>query len=240
VLALSVDVTNQLVFFVDWPTCLRSWAITAAIVLALCIPISRTIGKAHLELFRAKQVADKIGRTDPLTGLPNRRALIESIPASGAALALVIADIDRFKRVNDVYGHLAGDEVIKSVADALSSELAEIGMLARVGGEEFALLAQNQTAKQLEARLSRLRERMAETPAAVQGHLVRVTISAGVAIAAEGESFEQLYSAADRALYAAKASGRNRVLFAHELGPLNPYIRDEPIAPAGRRSPKRA
>ena len=79
VLALSVDVTNQLVFFVDWPTCLRSWAITAAIVLALCIPISRTIGKAHLELFRAKQVADKIGRTDPLTGLPNRRALIESI-----------------------------------------------------------------------------------------------------------------------------------------------------------------
>ena len=239
-LALSVDITNQLVFFVDWPTCFRSWGITTAIVLALSIPISRTIGKAHLELFGAKQVADRIGRTDQLTGLPNRRALIEAIPASGAALALVIADIDRFKRVNDTYGHLAGDEVIRVVAEAMSSELAEFGMLARVGGEEFALLAQNPAVDQLEARLTRLREHLAARPALVQGCAVRVTVSAGVAIANDGESFEQLYSAADKALYAAKASGRDRVVFANELASRRPRAREESGAAIDRRRPRSA
>ena len=151
----------------------------------------------------------------------------------------MIADIDRFKRVNDVYGHLAGDEVIKSVADALSSELAEIGMLARVGGEEFALLAQNQTAKQLEARLSRLRERMAEASGGARSSRARNDLG-GRGDRRRGRELRTTLLRRRQALYAAKASGRNRVLFAHELGPLNPYIRDEPIAPAGRRSPKRA
>jgi predicted signal transduction protein with EAL and GGDEF domain len=101
-LALAADVTNQLVFFVDWPTCLRSWAITATVVLALAVPISRIVAKAHLELYRAKMRAEELSRTDQLTGLPNRRALMEAAFAAGSeALALVIVDIDRFKRVND-------------------------------------------------------------------------------------------------------------------------------------------
>jgi predicted signal transduction protein with EAL and GGDEF domain len=101
-IALSVDVTNQLVFFVDWATCLRSWSITAVLVLALALPISRTIGKSHLALYRAKLLADHLGRTDQLTGLPNRRALMEAVHAAQShGLALVIVDIDRFKRVNE-------------------------------------------------------------------------------------------------------------------------------------------
>ena len=214
-IALAVDVTNQLLFFIDWTTCFRSWSITTVLVLALAIPISRVIGKAQLELYRAKQAAEAMGRTDQLTGLANRRALMEAVAHERPeALALVIVDIDRFKRVNDCYGHLAGDEVIRSVAEAMAVELGEFGLVARVGGEEFALLASNAPAEIIEQRLIAFRDRVAATPVLTQGHAVRVTISGGVAVRRDGESFDQLYSAADGALYAAKATGRNRVLSA--------------------------
>jgi diguanylate cyclase (GGDEF)-like protein len=217
--ALAVDVTNQLTFFVDWPTCLRSWAITTVVVLALAVPISRTISKAHLELYRAKQLAEALSRTDQLTGLANRRALMETVAGErAAALALVIVDIDRFKRVNDSYGHLAGDEVIRSVARAMADELGDLGLVARVGGEEFALLSSSAPADTVAAKLNTLRNRVAVTPILASGHAMRVTISAGVAMRRGEESFDQLYSAADRALYAAKAAGRNRVIRADALG----------------------
>ncbi len=221
VIALAADVANQLSFFIDWPTCFRSWAITTGLVLALAIPISRAIGKAHLELYRAKQIADALGRTDQLTGLANRRALMEAIAGeTPETLALVIVDIDRFKRVNDSYGHLAGDEVIRSVAQAMAAELGELGLVARVGGEEFALLASASPAEVVERRLLAFRDRVAATPVLASGHAVRVTISAGLAVRRAGETFDQLYSAADRALYAAKATGRNRVLSADEAAAL--------------------
>jgi diguanylate cyclase (GGDEF)-like protein len=214
VIALAVDVANQLAFFVDWATSLRSWAITALLVLVLAIPISRAIGKAHLELYRAKQAADELGRTDPLTGLPNRRAFLEAVRiARPEALALVIVDIDRFKRVNDTHGHLAGDAVIRSVGQMMVSELGALGRVARVGGEEFALLSQGARADVLAAHLIAFRDRVGSTPILTGGAAIRVTISAGIALRREGETFDQLYSAADRALYAAKTSGRNRVQF---------------------------
>ena len=75
--ALAVDVVNQLAFFVDWTRCLWSWAVTAAVCLVVAAPIAYAFGRAHLELFRAKELADELGRTDSLTDLPNRRALIE-------------------------------------------------------------------------------------------------------------------------------------------------------------------
>jgi diguanylate cyclase (GGDEF)-like protein len=214
VIALAVDVTNQLIFFVDWPTCLRSWAITAILVCALAIPISRSIGKAHLELYRAKMLADELGRTDQLTGLPNRRALMEAVEtAKPEALALVIVDIDRFKRVNDTHGHLSGDAVIRSVGQMMAADLGQFGRVARVGGEEFALLSSNASLETLAARLQAFHDRVGSTPILTNGHAVRVTISAGVAVRRRHETFDELYSAADRALYAAKSSGRNRVQF---------------------------
>jgi diguanylate cyclase (GGDEF)-like protein len=219
VIALAVDVTNQLAFFVDWATCFRSWGITTALVLVLAMPISQTIGKAHRELYRAKMAAETLSRTDQLTGLPNRRALIEAVEtAKPEALALVIADIDRFKRVNDTYGHLAGDEVIRSVGQMMASEFGELGRVARVGGEEFALLSSGVSSEILEAKIVALRDRVAATPILVHGVAVRVTISAGVAQQHTGQTFNQLYATADRALYAAKAAGRNRVLLAEALG----------------------
>jgi len=131
---------------------------------------------------------------------------------------LVIADIDRFKRVNDTYGHLAGDEVIRSVGQMMASEFGELGRVARVGGEEFALLSSGVASEILEAKIIALRDRVAATPILVHGVAVRVTISAGVAQQHTGQTFNQLYATADRALYAAKAAGRNRVLLAEALG----------------------
>jgi diguanylate cyclase (GGDEF)-like protein len=211
-IALAVDVTNQLMFFVDWSTCLRSWAITIILVLALAIPISRTIGNAHLKLYQAKLLADQQSRTDHLTGLPNRRGLMEQVYATQLeTLALVIVDIDRFKRVNDTHGHLAGDAVIRSVGQMMAADFAEIGHVARVGGEEFALLACGVSIETLTGRLIAFCEKVGSTPVIINGLAVRVTVSAGVALRRKEETFDQLYSSADRALYAAKNSGRNRV-----------------------------
>jgi len=214
VVALAVDVANQLTFFIDWPSCFRSWTITATLVLCLAGPISRTIGKAHLELYRAKLLAEDLSRTDQLTGLPNRRALIEAASAARPeALALVIVDIDRFKRVNDTHGHLAGDAVIRAVGQMMTADLGAFGQVSRVGGEEFALLSSGAPAEALAAGLIAFRERVQSTPIVIGGLAVSVTISAGVAVTSEGETFDKLFSEADRALYAAKTSGRNRVRF---------------------------
>ena len=214
VVALAVDVPNQLTFFVDWATCLRSWAITVVLALGLAIPVSRAIGKANLALYRAKSLAETVGRTDQLTGLPNRRAFIEAVAAdTPEALALAIVDIDRFKRVNDAHGHLAGDAVIQSVAQTMAAQLGELGHVARVGGEEFALLSRGVRVEVLAARLTAFRDKVGATPIVVDGSSIRVTVSVGIALRREGETFDQLYAAADRALYAAKAAGRDRVQF---------------------------
>ena len=211
-IALAVDVANQLTFFVDWATCLRSWAITILLVLALAVPIARTIGNAHLRLYQAKLLADELSRTDQLTGLPNRRALMDAVyTAKLEALALVIVDIDRFKRVNDTHGHLAGDAVIRSVGQMMAADFGGIGRVARVGGEEFALLSSGAAPESLRATLTAFCERVRSTPVLINGLAVRVTVSAGIALRRRDETFDQLYSAADRALYAAKAAGRNRV-----------------------------
>jgi diguanylate cyclase (GGDEF)-like protein len=225
-MALAVDVANQLIFFVDWPTCFRSWTITTVLVLVLAVPISRTIGKAHLELYRAKLTAEELGRTDQLTGLPNRRALIESVDAKGfETLALVIVDIDWFKRVNDSHGHLVGDRVIRSVGQSMATALGAIGMVARVGGEEFALLSSGTSADAVAAALNHFRDELSSTPIVIGGLAIRVTISAGVAVGRKGDSFEQVYSEADRALYAAKRAGRNRVCILPGTGSLDkPYF----------------
>jgi diguanylate cyclase (GGDEF)-like protein len=218
-IALTADVVNQLIFFADWATCLRNWAVTASLTLGLSIPIARAIGKANLELHRAKTLADSLARTDQLTGLPNRRAMLEAVDrAHPEALALVIVDIDRFKRVNDTHGHLAGDIVIRSVGKMVAADLGALGFVARIGGEEFALLSFSGSSRLLAAAVNAFREKIEMTPIVAEGAAIRITISAGVAVREAAVSFAQLFSEADRALYAAKAAGRNRVWLAPTHG----------------------
>jgi diguanylate cyclase (GGDEF)-like protein len=217
IVALAVDVANQLFFFVDWMEALRSWIVTTVLASAIAYPVSRSIGKSHFELYRAKAVVEALSQTDPLTGLPNRRALFDAA-ADPDTLVLVIVDIDRFKRVNDTHGHIAGDKVIQVTADILRLELGSLGQLGRLGGEEFALLAKDTPIDELMARLTAFRKRVSSTPILIDGGIVTVTISAGVATRKRGESFARLYADADRALYLAKAGGRNRITIAEPFG----------------------
>jgi diguanylate cyclase (GGDEF)-like protein len=228
--ALAVDVVNQLVFFISWPEAIRSWAITLGLALAIAYPVSRSVGRAYLALSRSRERFETLSRTDELTGLLNRRALLAAAAQSRPeTMVLVIADIDQFKRINDGHGHLAGDRVIEMVGRLALAELGDLGHLGRIGGEEFALLATAVDAGVLALRLERLRVQIALTPAIVDGTAVHVTISAGVAFGRGEQTFDDLYAEADQALYAAKAAGRNRISFAGE----------EPVS-SGAQEPKRA
>lgn len=239
--ALAVDVVNQLLFFDGWTATLRSWSVTVVLATAIAYPVSRAIGRSHLALFRSKAAVETLSRTDELTGLLNRRALMQMAATEPPeTMVLVIADIDRFKRVNDNYGHMTGDAVIRMVSRLAAAELGDLGAIGRLGGEEFALLASDVAPALLVLRLENLRTRIGLTPVIGEGGVpIHVTISAGVAIRGAGRDFDALYADADRALYAAKASGRNRISYS----PLFSEICGAALGPAaagGRRRTDRA
>jgi diguanylate cyclase (GGDEF)-like protein len=146
--------------------------------------------------------------TDPLTELPNRRAWdahIGSTMGDGEhPVAVAMFDIDRFKQFNDSYGHPAGDRLLRETAAAWRREIRADDFLARLGGEEFALLLTGHHTASVKALVERLRKSMPGEQ----------TVSAGIAVRIDGETPDQLLSRADRALYEAKAAGRNRAVFA--------------------------
>jgi diguanylate cyclase (GGDEF)-like protein len=153
--------------------------------------------------------------TDPLTGVANRRSLDETLsglvmgPASTGALLLV--DIDMFKAFNDRYGHVAGDACLRHVAQCLSSKLRSFDLLARFGGEEFAVLLPDARLDEAARTAERLREAVQSPHFAVEGQQVSVTVSIGIATRQGLSTPEAFIGAADTALYAAKHAGRNRV-----------------------------
>ncbi len=152
---------------------------------------------------------------DPLTGLFNRQALsvrarelIEQARVSGMPLAVLIGDLDEFKRVNDRHGHHVGDAVLRETASSLRATLRTFDYIYRYGGEEFVILLPGTD----EARALATAERVRDAIAATYPAGLRVTLSLGVSVGDGRESeFEDLLIAADRALYRAKAEGRNRV-----------------------------
>lgn len=164
---------------------------------------------------------------DPLTGLPNRRALAERFALeaeraqrSGQALSLVMLDLDHFKQVNDRHGHAGGDAVLQGVAQLGRCRFRSMDLLARLGGEEFAALLPGATAAQAVASAERFGQALAALAIdAGQGTApVHATATAGVAQWHTGESLDALMARADRALYAGKQAGRNRVVLASGPG----------------------
>lgn len=159
---------------------------------------------------------------DALTGLLNRRAFeaqaeqaISRARRDGTSLAALMLDLDHFKRINDQYGHPAGDAVIKFTADVLSASVRDTDLVARVGGEEFMVLLPGTSPQAALEVAEKIRQRVMHTPQAVNAtEHVDSSVSVGVACFAPGKmcSFENLYAQADRALYEAKRLGRNRVV----------------------------
>lgn len=157
-----------------------------------------------------------LARHDELTGLLNRRAglglLDEEILRSrryGTPLCVATCDLDHFKRVNDAHGHAVGDRVLREAADLMKEVLRQHDHVIRLGGEEFLVLLPGVDREEAQRALDRLRHRLETTPLADAG--LRLTLSAGVAELQGGEAADALMERADRALYAAKHEGRNRV-----------------------------
>lgn len=172
---------------------------------------------AHLRRYYAQM--HQMAHTDALTNLTNRRAMqlrleseLDRARRYNRPFALLLADLDHFKQVNDTYGHSVGDQVLREVAGRLALHLRESDSLARWGGEEFLILAPETDLHQAQLLAQRLLEAIREAP--ISG--VPVTLSLGVACCRQGDSIAALLSRADEALYRAKASGRNQVVLEEE------------------------
>ncbi|WP_353631995.1 diguanylate cyclase [Pseudomonas canadensis] len=166
----------------------------------------------HLEVQRQKALID------PLTGLPNRAAWSERLDQEvntwhqrGNNLSLAMLDLDHFKRINDGYGHLAGDKVLKIIANVLRKRLRSSDFIARFGGEEFVLLMPNSSLSDALAAGEVLRAAIEACPFHFKGEPVTITVSMGVAQFQPGERSDLALKRADEALYRAKAAGRNQV-----------------------------
>jgi len=168
--------------------------------------------REHLEVQRQKALLD------PLTGLPNRAAWSERLDHEvnawhqrGNSLSLAMLDLDHFKRINDGYGHLAGDKVLKIIANVLSKRLRPTDFIARFGGEEFVLLMPDSALADALAVAQGLRAAIEACPFHFKGEPVTITVSMGVAQFQPGERSDLALKRADEALYRAKAAGRNQV-----------------------------
>lgn len=162
--------------------------------------------------------------TDILTQLPNREAWDERLRFEyqrwqryGRPVTLAMIDIDYFKRVNDSFGHKAGDRVLQLVAKAIQERLRATDFLARYGGEEFVAILPETSPEQAAGMLDEIRRHVADMPFHFQGQPVRVTVSAGFSGFREDIEPDLVFDEADKALYQAKTHGRNRVEYAREL-----------------------
>lgn len=181
----------------------------------------QTTRRLEDDLSHARHMAD----TDPLTGLFNRRALMRDgldlltrLCQQGRCLSAIMLDIDHFKLVNDRFGHMVGDAALLFVAECARQSYRESDLIARIGGEEFTILlpgADLRTAREL---AERLRKRIGQGFQTAEGIKVSLTVSLGCAEALPGEGLEAMLDRADRALYAAKTDGRNRVCVAAMSG----------------------
>jgi diguanylate cyclase (GGDEF)-like protein len=165
------------------------------------------------------EIAEREANTDQLTGLPNRRALeaqfgraLDRADRFGETLAVVVCDVDHFKRVNDSYGHEAGDDVLREVARTLQRGVRAVDLCVRFGGEEFMLLLPHTGPAGAVELAERLRRGVEARPVRASGRELHVTASFGIAVyPATVTTRDDLFAAADRALYQAKAEGRNCV-----------------------------
>ena len=160
---------------------------------------------------------DKLSKTDSLTGLLNRRVLhevadkeISRYQRSGTVFCLLILDLDHFKRINDTYGHSAGDRILQAVAELLKEQERPYDYAIRMGGEEFCILLSNTSMKQAYRFGERVRKSISEINVYEDGQLMKITTSIGISEVIETDTkFEPTLKRADEALYKAKAAGRN-------------------------------
>jgi len=214
----------------------RMWAIWASIggtneraraglpialfgIAQVVIAVAATLGLLWIEFRNMEAALRRLAATDPLTDLPNRRASLvrfnETLRRSARyerRFAILLLDLDHFKRINDTWGHLAGDQVLRHVGRILRSSGREAELAGRLGGEEFMVLLDEQDIEGAIAAANRLHNELTASPIDIYGDSVAITASGGLAVYPDdGENWDQLMTVADRRLYRAKTGGRNRV-----------------------------
>ncbi|MGG6897495.1 MULTISPECIES: GGDEF domain-containing protein [Rhizobium] len=191
---------------------LLAWIIGGTVSGVLAILAGFSIHK--LAVSRAE--FERLSRTDGLSGLLNRRAFTEALKEAGHGASLVIFDVDRFKTINDRFGHASGDAVIVAVSQILGRVFTGEDMIARLGGEEFGAIIHGGDIDERIARIEAVKEQVANHSIAIDGGSVKITVSAGIADMGKDRKTEGVYAAADKALYLAKTLGRNRVVHERE------------------------
>ena len=206
---------------------LREWRVETLIngllataLCALTLLLTRLLHLSRQRELAAMEILSKQARSDFLTELNNRRCFIELADAElarsiryGGAVSLLMMDIDRFKSINDRYGHKSGDLVLKALAGMFRETLREVDICGRLGGEEFAILLPATDGDHAREVAERLRLLIASRQVTIDhGQVTHFTVSIGVAtLGSSRDSIDSLLSCADRAMYEAKQTGRNRV-----------------------------
>lgn len=185
-------------------------------ILAFIYEYSREDGRR--ELLNLSYKLDYLSRKDYLTGLSNRRDMFERLrnelsrlERSGRVFSVLIADIDKFKNINDNYGHECGDHCLKEIANTLTTNTQKRDTVARWGGEEFLIFLPETSGNQAKVIAERLRLAIEKLVITFEDHTIHVTTSIGVAEYVPGQTLNTLINNADRQLYIAKNRGRNRV-----------------------------
>lgn len=176
---------------------------------------------AEEELKAAKEQAEALSRSDGLTGLNNRRAfyddsakILHQAKRYAHPMSLIMLDVDYFKKINDMYGHIAGDAVLVSLVNILKKNVREVDILGRLGGEEFAVILPEVTLPDAITMAERLRTEIEAVKVSSNDGDISITASFGLATLTEEQvSLEELINIADNSLYNAKRHGRNRVEF---------------------------
>lgn len=186
----------------------------------------RQLQKQFQEILDLQERLESQALQDPLTGLHNRRFLDAALPMElakarreGYPVSFVMLDLDRFKYINDTYGHAFGDEVLATVAGVLKKSARESDIICRYGGEEFVMVMPRMSSEQARQRMDACRALIAHNPIVHDGTPVQVTISAGIAsFPVHGTEVEDLLRSADDAMYKSKNDGRNRVTLGTSRG----------------------
>ena len=200
------------------------WLNVLSALLMTLLPVVGTTAFLLMCSDRLRRGLERAAATDYLTGLPNRRSLAKTgagafldARASGVEFAVAVFDVDKFKAINDGYGHDAGDRALIHVANRLSGQLRPTDIIARTGGEEFVVLLRKLVPGDALAMAERMRAAVERSDFSVDGREVRLTISAGLAVSNAGDAdYDSVLRRADDALYRAKENGRNRVEIARD------------------------
>lgn len=222
-----VEFSGQIISTQQWyQAIIAIWLVAALLFLAVrIVGLNRELKRRkarELELMEINGLLDtrsqqleEMARTDPLTGVFNRQGIEEAIKVgltewrlNRKPLSIIMLDVDFFKEINDSHGHSVGDRVLAGLSELMQKNIRQDELLARWGGEEFVLVCRNAPLKQAGKLAEKLRS-------LVEGNRfennIKVTVSVGVATLADGETLDQLFVRADKALYQAKHAGRNQI-----------------------------